>query len=582
MYTVEKSKDNLNILKIKINNKEKYLGSYYNHKRDIDKFIQDIGMIKNKTAIVIYGLLDGEYLLRLSEIKKKDFKIIVFEDNEELMQNIAQDNYYRNLINDERIRVFKYDEKNIEIIFKNELELSNIYNVKFVENKVLYDYKKNEILNIAKELKKFIVQNIINNNTINHFSERWFESFIRNFKYTLNATFFDKIENKFKNKSAIVLSAGPSLERNISLLKECHEKFVIISGGRTLKKLKEIGIKPDFFIMIDGDEIAYDLVKDNLDLNKPLIFCNATNEKIVQNHIGQKIYEPTGIDFIMSVLHKELKTKFGGGSVAHACINTAIHLGCNNIIFIGQDLAYTNNKVHAEFCEAKEQKYKHQEVLENVVSENDIFVNDINGNKIRTSRSLNMFRENIEVIIKQHKDVNFINATEGGAHINGSEVKTLKEVIELYGNSENINKNLELKPTLKKEQKELIINEFEKTMQYLKDIKTKCSKLLEFNEKLKRLYNKNKLFDYDKLAKKMDILEEELKELYLKVPYVKSLIYPIVINVEINPIWNEEDTESESEKFEKLYNKTKFLYSTMKRKTEYALNFIEKEWNVDE
>ena len=142
MYTVEKSKDNLNILKIKINNKEKYLGSYYNHKRDIDKFIQDIGMIKNKTAIVIYGLLDGEYLLRLSEIKKKDFKIIVFEDNEELMQNIAQDNYYRNLINDERIRVFKYDEKNIEIIFKNELELSNIYNVKFVENKVLYDYKK--------------------------------------------------------------------------------------------------------------------------------------------------------------------------------------------------------------------------------------------------------------------------------------------------------------------------------------------------------------------------------------------------------------------------------------------------------
>ena len=69
-----------------------------------------------------------------------------------------------------------------------------------------------------------------------------------------------------------MLSAGPSLEKNIALLKECHEKFIIISGGRTLSKLKEIGVKPDFFVMIDGDEIAYDLVKENLNWDIPLIF----------------------------------------------------------------------------------------------------------------------------------------------------------------------------------------------------------------------------------------------------------------------------------------------------------------------
>lgn len=62
-------------------------------------------------------------------------------------------------------------------------------------------------------------------------------------------------------------------------------------------------------------------------------------------------------------------------------------------------------------------------------------MDDIYGKKVRTSNPLNMFRENIEVIIKQHKDIKFINATEGGAHINGSEVKFLNEVIDLYGNS---------------------------------------------------------------------------------------------------------------------------------------------------
>lgn len=579
---MEKSKDNLRILKVKINNKERYLGSYYNHKKDIDNFINAIGKINDKTVVVTYGVLDGEYLLELSRIKSKSFKIIVFEKSDELIKKMKNDKYYNDFIEDERIKIFKYDESKIDLILKNELELANIYNVKTVDNEILYYYNSEEILKITKELKKIITHNIINDNTIKHFSERWFESFVKNFKYTLNSIFFEEIKNKFKNKSAIVISAGPSLEKNIELLKECHEKFVIISGGRTLEKLKEIGVKPDFFIMIDGDEIAYDLVKENLKFNIPLIFCNATNEKILQNHDGIKIYEPTSIDFIMNILNRNAEGRFGGGSVAHACISTAIYLGCNNIIFIGQDLAYTNDKVHAEFCEAKDDKYKEEEVFDNIINKNDLFVDDIYGKKVRTSNPLNMFRENIEVIIKQHKDIKFINATEGGAHINGSEVKFLNEVIDLYGNSESINKNLELKPTLTEEEKDLIINEFKKTIQYLRYIKIKCSKLIEFNEKLKNLYNKDKLFAYDKLAKIMDILEKELKELYLKVPYIKSLIYPIVVDVEINPIWNEDDTELESEKFEKLYDKTKFLYSTMKRKTEYALNFIEKEWDVNE
>lgn len=582
MYTMEKSKDNLRILKVKTNNKEKYLGSYYNHKKDIDDFINDIGEINNGTIIITYGICDGEYLLELSRIKDKTFKVIVFEKDIDLISNIYEDEYYNDFTKDERIKIFNYDEKNIELIFSLEFDLVNIYNVRVVNNKVLNEYNYEECIYISKCLKKFIVHNIIEHNTINHFSERWFESFIKNFKYNLNSVFLEDLTDKFKNKPAIVLSAGPSLEKNIALLKECHEKFIIISGGRTLSKLKEIGVKPDFFVMIDGDEIAYDLVKENLNWDIPLIFSSATNEKILENHLGSKISDFSGIDFTGTVIKRKFRPRVGGGSVAHVCINSAIDFGCNPVIFMGQDLAYTNDKVHAEFCEAKEDKYKHEEVVSNVQSKHDIFVDDIYGNKVRTSRSLNMFRENIEAIIKYNKDTKFINSTEGGANIKGSEVKTLREVIDLYENSEKINKNLELKPTLTKKQKDLVINEFEKTIGYLKDIKIKCNKLLEFNKKLKSLYNKNKLFDYDKIAKKMDILEEELKELYLKVPYIKSLIYPIVMNVEINPLWMDKDGDSKEEKFKKFYDKTRFLYETMKKKAEYAFNFIDKECNISE
>ena len=582
MYTIETSKDNLRIAKIKINDKEKYLGSYYNHKRDIDKFIKDIGEIYDNTVVITYGIIDGEYLLELSRIKDKNFKVIVFEKDEELIKRIYNDKYYDKILKDERIKIFKYDEKKIEDIFSNELNGLNIYNTKIVNNDVLLKYNNMEIVTISKILKKIIIREDINNNTRNYFSERWFEIFVKNFKYTLNSTFLNDIESKFENKPAIILSAGPSLEKNIELLKTCYEEFIIISGGRTLSKLEQINVRPDIFAVIDGSEKSYDLVKNNLNIDVPLVFCNHTNEKIVEKHKGKKIYDSTGVDFIGPIVKKEQKSNFEGGSVAHMCINTAIHLGCNPIIFIGQDLAYTNDKVHANFCEFTNNKYTHEEVLENIKSESDIFIDDIYGNKVRTSASLNMFREQIEGIIRKNNHIKFINATEGGAFINGAEVMMLKDVISLYGNDKIENKILDLNPTLTQEEKNKVIDEFEKSIKYLKDIKVKCDKLIDLNKKLKIKYNKKQLIEYDKISAKMDVLEEELDKLYLKVNYIRSLIYPIVMEVELNDVWIIKDSDTEKEKFKKLYNKTEFLYLAMKKRVENALNFIDREWNINE
>ena len=582
MYNLEISKDNLRILKINNNGKERYIGSYYNHKKDIDKFIKEIKDINDNSIIVTYGVMDGEHLLELCKEKYKNIKIIVFEKEEKLLKNIANDKYYLKILENENIKVFKFDEEVIEKVFYMQFTLGNVYNLKIINSPLLFDYNNKEMIFISNCLKKFITHSVINLNTCKHFSERWFESFIGNFDYCLNSTFLSDIKDSVKNKPAIILSAGPSLEKNISLLKECKDKFFIISGGRTLSKLEEINVKPDLCVIIDGDEISYDIVKDNIKIDTPLVFCNATNEKIVQNHIGKKIYDSTNIDFISSIIKKDQKPLFEGGSVAHACINTAIHIGCNPIILIGQDLAYTNDKVHASFCELTEDKYKHEEVLENVKSENDIYVDDIYGNKVRTSRSLNMFRENIEKIVKNNSNVKFINATEGGAKIEGTDIITLKEAIDKYQPKEKIEKNIPLVETLSDEEKKLVVDEFNKSIEYLMEIKIKCSKSVELNEKLKKAFNKNDFEKYNRIAEKMDKLEDEIKELYSKVEYIKTLVYPIVVNVEINDEWVWKDNEDDKKQFKKLYNKTKFLYSTMKEKVDYAIKFIERERKINE
>ena len=582
MYNLEISKDNLRILKINHNGKEKYIGSYYNHKRDIDKFIKEIKEINDNSIIVTYGVMDGEHLLELCKEEYKNLKIIVFEKEEKLLRKIANDKYYLKILKNNNIRVFKFDEEVVEKVFSMEFTLGNVWNLQIINNPLLFEYNNKEMIFISNCLKKFITHSVINLNTYKHFSERWFESFIGNFDYCLNSTFLSDIKDSVKNKPAIILSAGPSLEKNINLLKECKDKFFIISGGRTLSKLEEINVKPDLCVIIDGDEISYDIVKDNIKIDTPLVFCNATNEKIVQNHIGKKIYDSTNIDFISPIIQKEQKPLLEGGSVAHACINTAIHIGCNPIILIGQDLAYTNDKVHANFCELTEDKYKHEEVLENIKNENDIYVDDIYGNKVRTSRSLNMFRENIEKIVKNNPYIKFINATEGGANIEGTEVITLKEAIGKYQSEESMEKNIFLVETLGNEEKKKVVNEFKNSIKCLMKIKIKCSKSVELNEKLKKAFNKSDFEKYNKIARRMDELEKEIEELYSKVKYIKTLVYPIIASVQINDEWVWRANEDDKKQFEKLYNKTKFLYSTMGKKVDYAIKFIEREMKINE
>ena len=138
MYNLEVSKDNLRILKINHNGKEKYIGSYYNHKRDIDKFIKEIKDINDNSIIVTYGVMDGEHLLELCKEEYKNIKIIVFEKEEKLLQNISNDKYYSKILENDNIKVFKFNEEVIEKVFSMEFTLGNVCNLKIINSPLLF------------------------------------------------------------------------------------------------------------------------------------------------------------------------------------------------------------------------------------------------------------------------------------------------------------------------------------------------------------------------------------------------------------------------------------------------------------
>lgn len=571
MYIFETSKDNRKILKKVLNGKEKYIGSYYNHNRDIEEFLNKVGELNNNSLVITYGLADGEHILELAKNKVDKSKLLIFEKSDDIINRILTDKYYEIINSDRNIHIVKYSENNINKILWDIINDGNIGYIKYIDYKILEKENPDENLIISKKVTEVMKAKIIENNTVRYFSKKWFMTFIENLKYVKHSTFSQDLKDKMKNKPAIIVSAGPSLEKNIHLLKECKDDFFIITGGRTLKSLINIGVKPDLIAAIDGEETTYELVKEHIHLGIPLLFNNGTNEKILINHKGKKIYDPALMDFVEHSLGHKMAAISGGGSVAHACTGIAAYMGCNPIVFIGQDLAYTNDKVHASIAEVKGSD---KEKIENNKGKYDLYVDDIYGNKVKTSAVLNGFRLNLEVIIEEYEYIKFINATEGGARINGADTIPLKEVIEKYS-QKKMDKTFELVESLNSNEKDKVDESFNASINCLRKIRENCKQCVKLNEQLKVAFINKNYSKYNNLSRKLDVLEDDIKEQYESVNYITSLIYPIVGKSLGYKKWHILGNENEKEYFDKLYERTKYLYSELINEIEYALNYLE-------
>jgi len=107
-------------------------------------------------------------------------------------------------------------------------------------------------------------------------------------------------------------------------------------------------------------------------------------------------------------------------------------MGCNPIVFVGQDLAFSQEKTHSE--QANHKKITNQNRLRKVL--------DINGNEIYTSKNLYIYLRWFENRIKEENNISFIDSTEGGALIDGTKIMTLNKSMEKFcteDNNEKIN-----------------------------------------------------------------------------------------------------------------------------------------------
>ncbi len=170
---------------------------------------------------------------------------------------------------------------------------------------------------------------------------------------TARSVNIDELLLRLKGRPAIMVSAGPSLDKNIHLLEKAKEKAFVIAVGSAIKILYNKGIRPHAraaFSPHPDENTVFDGIADFEGI--PLVYSNTLDYLVVKNYDAPKARMVMDSDPITRYLYEQggiSHTLVGsGGTIANVTFDLLCRAGCSQVIFTGQDMCYTDLKLYAD------------------------------------------------------------------------------------------------------------------------------------------------------------------------------------------------------------------------------------------
>ncbi|WP_151110902.1 motility associated factor glycosyltransferase family protein [Psychrobacillus sp. FSL K6-2843] len=520
-----------------------YLHSKYNPEREAKQFAEQY--FKKNHFHILFGNGLG-YITKalLEKINEKSSLLVVDPIKDELkqfeMHNSNKSNFIKQLTNE---NYGTYLEANLDNFNRKVTIISSPNYEKLFPT----EYKE-----LLKLVKAKLNLNIINENTIRSFAETWQNNYINNLFYAKRDYSMNVLNKKF-NCPVVIASGGPSLTKQIPLLKENLERLILIASGSTINTLLSHGIEPDFVISIDGGEKNYEHFQQ-LELKKSHLIYSMTNHHKIRESFHSNCFFFLSNEFvnykdiIEHTLDKEVPIILGGGSVANYAFSIASYISDGPIAIIGQDLAYTFNKTHAE-------NNKHYKVIDDRYREERgmFYVKGYNNEYVLTDYAFLSMKESFERLVNLVKHENSIfNCTEGGILLEGYKHEAFDSFCNKYA--------------VKKIQKDTSITyeiiDYEDFTEKIKEEILNYNRIITcLNMGLGALANNksNVTFSKNTLGK-LKKVDEEIRKLCSKVS-MSTIINPITIDILKN--YQEKEGETTNETFNRIYNQNIELYSRL-------------------
>lgn len=426
-YLIEKSPKNDQYTISLSNSKQKqYVLSKYEPRKSAQAKldINDLGNMS--TNWIVFGFNFGYLVEEIINQVDPSVSILVIEPNEEVLQEElkinSKDNQYKEMKN---VRFFSgTDFIKFTQIIDNLLGMTNFNNFKIMSNDVYLNFYKNYFQRILGIIDQCVENKIINFNTIILGNVEYIQNTIKN-RYDIANTYdMSKLKNRFKDVPVVIVSAGPSLDKNINYLKDFNGLIFVI--GRTLTPVLKLGIRPDFVFSLDPFPYVYETFGENKQYDIPLITLCQSNTDVVKGCKSQKyfLYNSAEVDGLLGLKVNPILDL--SGSVATLCLSSAYYMGCSPIMFIGQDLAYDGEKMYA-----KDSNVSHEKVQS--TNNPDLrVIKSYYGEKVYSSVVMISFLRWMEDFISKNSESQYINCTEGGAYMEGATHMPFKEAIKQY------------------------------------------------------------------------------------------------------------------------------------------------------
>ncbi len=275
-------------------------------------------------------------------------------------------------------------------------------------------------------------------NTLVGKAEAFLDNFVKNIRNAILAPGIAKFVKLFPRVPAIIVSAGPSLDKNVHELRGFQDNALILSTDTALKPLLAAGIDPHFVLTGDPSHLNFLHLK-GAPTKETLVVAEASSYPEVFEEFERTLtctFENSSLRSLSDMLGNKGSLR-AWGSVATMALDFALLLQCDPIIFVGQDLAHTDGRIYCTgICFDEEwfagvlnpaDWHNKQENLRS--SRRTVTVEDIFGRPVESTDKLTAYWNWIIKIRRDHPEARFINATEGGILRNHVEISSLRDAL---------------------------------------------------------------------------------------------------------------------------------------------------------
>ncbi|EMF8645067.1 motility associated factor glycosyltransferase family protein, partial [Campylobacter jejuni] len=498
-------------------------------------------------VLYFYGFGNGILFKALLQNKNHQH-IVVFEKDIEIIWIMFHILDFSNELQSARLMILQTSSLDIEFFSnfcssKPFFQFSRIYFLELMSH--YYERFHEDILGLNKKLAENFKNSIVSYGNDPLDALQGIEQFVYNLPQMITHPSYKELLSKRKNLSdtAIIVSTGPSLTKQLPLLKKYANKATIFCADSSYPILAKHGIKPDYVCMLERKAITAEFFNHDFGefdngicfIIKSIVHPNAIN------YLTKKTDNFTTLVSTYASFINYLKLDhFGyfnmGFSVAHMACYLSLHLKHKNIIFIGQDLAYAKNgNSHPD-------DYQNSATYESKAHE-PILTKAYGGKgEVKTHHVWLMFKQNLEQDIEKiqkYLDTKVYNCTEGGARIKGAIEKPFLWACENLLDKD-LNKPFEkLEPLSLNKQNEFLLKAYYKVYQSIKHCRDFNDNFIKVYDKIKNSFmslqnsQKNEIF-IQEIIQDIDKTKTQIDELYNTQKDLIQILGPLLTQFELN------------------------------------------------